>query len=153
MAYAVQVTERLEGLCISQMETEGKDEHFAITDMLDTSLAEKIGISVGDTILSLNRQPFPELAKEGGFGDPNCILWDTALPFTMTLIPNKDQSKRTDSDEIAIDALDDHCELSVEVKEEIMDNVKYVKNIESLKMIVDNSDPLCIVSERWMKSI
>ena len=131
MAYAVQVTERLEGLCVSHMKGNNAGQ-FVINDILDPSLAAKIGISVGDTILTLNGQSIPDLAKEGGFKDPNCILWDTKLPFTLTLMRKMKLSVLNESDEVPIDSLgvppslDDGCEISVEVKEEtfsdIMDN-------------------------------
>ena len=37
------------------------------------------------------------------------------------------------------------------VEEYIMVDVKYVKEAESLKMIVDSGAPLLKVSERWLK--
>ena len=38
------------------------------------------------------------------------------------------------------------------VEEELMVDVKYVRQTKSLKMIVDSGAPLSIVSERWLKN-
>lgn len=75
--YTVRITERLLGMCISQ-------DH-EITDILDETVATGQGISVGDILVSLNDQSFSTMVQQSKFKDPTCILWDTMLPFTLTL--------------------------------------------------------------------
>ena len=89
MSYTVNVTERLHGVSISR-DYSSSSVQFEINDVLDETVATDYGISVGDTLTSLNDQSFYNVVSQSKFKDPTCILWDTKLPFTLTLMRKRD---------------------------------------------------------------
>ena len=89
MSYTVNVTKRLHGVSISR-EYSSSSVQFEINDILDETVATDCGISVGDTLTGINDEPFHSVVSQSKFKDPTCILWDTKLPFTLTLMRKQD---------------------------------------------------------------
>merc|ERR1719300_476733 len=83
MAYTLEMTERLQGLCISRQKGP-LDNSCVISKVLDELMLTH-GIKPGDRLLELNGEWFPDVVSKSEFDDPTCILWDIELPFTLTL--------------------------------------------------------------------
>ena len=93
MSYTVNVTERLPRLSISS-DYSSPSVQFEISDILDETVAAGYGISVGDTLTALNGEAFCSVVSQSKFKDPTCILWDTKLPFTLTLMRKQDKKDK-----------------------------------------------------------
>ena len=103
MSYTVHITERLHGVSISR-DYSSSSVQFEINDILDETLTTDYGIAVGDTLTGLNDQSFYNVVSQSKFKDPTCILWDTKLPFTLTLMRKRDVTFSPDT--FAIDKKD-----------------------------------------------
>ena len=96
MSYTVNVTERLPRLSISR-DYSSPSVQFEINDILDETVATGYGIAVGDTLTGLNDESFHSVVSQSKFKDPTCILWDTKLPFTLTLMRKHDVAFSADT--------------------------------------------------------
>jgi len=105
MAYTIKVTERLIGLSLLKTVSSNTTD-FTIKDILLHSKAASVGISVGDTIASLNGQSFAALVAQRGFKDPTSILWTVKLPFSLTLIRHHID---VPADEFSVDSKEEIC--------------------------------------------
>lgn len=90
MAYTIQVTENIEGICISSSTSSKNTPQFTVSEIFSESVAASLGISIGDTIQSVNGKCFTGIVSRYSLKDPSCTLWDIPLPFTLTLIKGDD---------------------------------------------------------------
>eukprot|EP01084_Bolivina_argentea_P258639 436121_1 len=99
-AYSVQITSRSLGIKFTGF---GKHE-FDIYQVVINSIGDKLGISVGDTLLTINDIPVSEITNspQYAFKDIQYVFYDQRLPFTATFKKtNKPEDIEVDNDEIS----------------------------------------------------
>ena len=139
MAYTLRLKENLKGVIVSMVQgnghqSPGNDIHFVVTNVVAKSMAESLGISIGDSIVNLNGKSMLDVAAQcaykGQIINPNVILENAKVPLSITLMrKNIAISKMVEeilsemtSPISPYDSVDYDRELISEIKEEIDDN-------------------------------